>query len=108
MPPCWRVRVGLLILKKMCIDRLNCHIKFNRFYSVVKENYEKSAKVYMNNCLGRNYGPSCFNLGRLFSESILFICDKYLSYFPLDKVGGKGVPQSDEKAEEMFGAYCYL
>eukprot|EP01036_Dinobryon_divergens_P022221 gene22221-30462_t len=67
-------------------DPTACH-HVGEFFSVVKENYENAAKIYSNNCLNRNYGPSCFNLGRLF-------------------VAGKGVPQSDEKAEEMFGKSC--
>ena len=37
------------------------------FFAVVKEDYERAAKVYDLNCSSKQYGPSCFNLGKLAS-----------------------------------------
>lgn len=42
-----------------------CH-HVGEFYSVVKDEHNRSAKVYEKNCYGKNYGPSCFNLARLY------------------------------------------
>jgi cytochrome c oxidase assembly factor 7 len=35
------------------------------FYSVVKEDFVRSAKMYELNCTNNKYGPSCFNLARI-------------------------------------------
>jgi hypothetical protein len=44
-----------------------CH-HVGEFYSVVKEERERAANVYEKNCREKNFGPSCFNLGRLFCK----------------------------------------
>ena len=48
-----------------------CH-HVGEFFSVVKEERERAAKVYEKNCLEKGYGPSCFNLGKLFRKSACF------------------------------------
>lgn len=50
---------------------LACH-QVGEFFSVVKDNHEKAAKVYNDNCSRNNYGPSCFNLGRLYCKFAIF------------------------------------
>lgn len=41
-----------------------CH-HVGEFYAAVKEDYARAAKVYSTNCHEKQYGPSCFTLGRL-------------------------------------------
>lgn len=48
-------------------EPIACH-HTAEFYSVVKDQHEKAAKIYEKNCIVKDYGPSCFNLGRLFRE----------------------------------------
>ena len=63
-----------------------CH-HVGEFYSVVKDEHERSSKVYEKNCLQKGYGASCFNLGKLF-------------------LSGKGIEQSDKKAGSFFNMAC--
>ncbi len=46
-----------------------CH-HVGEFYSVVKDDHAKAAKIYHDNCFTRNYSASCFNLGRLYRECL--------------------------------------
>lgn len=46
-------------------EPIACH-HVGEFYSVVKDAHDRAAKVYEGNCYEKEYGPSCFNLGRLF------------------------------------------
>jgi hypothetical protein len=46
-------------------EPIACH-HVGEFFSVVKEDHVRAAKVYEANCINKNYSPSCFNLGRLF------------------------------------------
>lgn len=48
-------------------EPMACH-HVGEFYSVVKDEHHRSAKIYTKNCDEKNYGASCFNLGRLFSK----------------------------------------
>mmetsp|Transcript_5960 Transcript_5960/g.6145 ORF Transcript_5960/g.6145 Transcript_5960/m.6145 type:complete len:94 (-) Transcript_5960:4-285(-) len=59
-----------------------CH-HAGEYYSVIKDDHATSAKIYYDNCTKKKYAPSCFNLGKL-------------------NLSGKGVPQSDEKADSYF------
>lgn len=63
-----------------------CH-HVGEYMAVVKEEYERAAKVYELNCKNKGYGPSCFNLGKFY-------------------VAGKGVPQCDQDAENLFDVSC--
>jgi TPR repeat protein len=63
-----------------------CH-HVGEFYSVVKDQHARSAKIYEENCLKKGYGASCFNLGKLF-------------------LSGKGIEQSDKKAGSFFAMAC--
>lgn len=47
-------------------EALACH-QVGEYYSVVKDDHARAAKTYQLNC-DRGYGPSCFNLGRLFRK----------------------------------------
>eukprot|EP01038_Epipyxis_sp_PR26KG_P008969 gene8969-12098_t len=62
-----------------------CH-HVGEFFSVVKSDFVKAASIYTLNC-ERGYPASCFNLGKF-----------YLS--------GRGVTQSDDKAEHLFEKSC--
>ena len=44
-----------------------CH-HVGEFYSVVKDDHVRAAKVYKQNCETKKYGASCFNLGKLYCE----------------------------------------
>ena len=48
-------------------EAVACH-HVGEFYSVVKEDRKRAAAVYEKNCQEKGYGPSCFNLGRLFRK----------------------------------------
>jgi TPR repeat protein len=67
-------------------DALPCH-QVGEYLSLVKDDFERSAKVYAKNCEKKGYAPSCFNLGRLYMT-------------------GKGVPQSDKEATGLFHKAC--
>lgn len=59
-------------------DGMSCH-QVGEFLSVVKDDHAKAAKVYEKNCWSKNYGPSCFNLGRFHRKDnpsiyIIIIC----------------------------------
>jgi hypothetical protein len=47
-----------------------CH-HVGEFYSVVKDQHDRSAKIYDLNCNNKGYGPSCFNLARLYRKSLV-------------------------------------
>ncbi|KAJ1436118.1 hypothetical protein B484DRAFT_445799 [Ochromonadaceae sp. CCMP2298] len=66
-------------------EPIACH-HVGEFYSVVKEEFTRSAAVYLTNCKN-GYGPSCFNAGRM-------------------HLAGKGVEQDDTKATELFQKSC--
>ena len=63
-----------------------CH-HVGEFYSVVKDEHQRSSRIYEKNCLEKGYGASCFNLGKLF-------------------LSGKGVEQSDKLAGKFFQMAC--
>lgn len=67
-------------------EAMACH-QVGEFFSVVKDNHKKAAKVYHENCHSKNYAPSCFNLGRL-------------------NLAGRGLPQNDAEAEVLFEKAC--
>jgi TPR repeat protein len=71
----------------------------------VKKEYEKAARVYEQNCETSGYGPSCFNLGRLYCKFLVVVVSAEIFILVLT-VGGKGVKQSDEKAQEYLGKKC--
>lgn len=48
-------------------EPMACH-NVGEFYSVVKDQHDRSAKIYAQNCLDNKYGPSCFNLARLYCK----------------------------------------
>jgi hypothetical protein len=60
-------------------EPMACH-HVGEFFSVVRNEHDRAAKVYANNCYNVGFGPSCFNLGKL-------------------HLAGKGVPQNDKKGE---------
>jgi len=62
-----------------------CH-HVGEFLSIVKDKHKNAAVVYEGNCK-KGYGPSCFNLGKLF-------------------LAGKGVRQDDNEAETLFTKAC--
>eukprot|EP00903_Cladosiphon_okamuranus_P009092 g8690.t1 len=63
-----------------------CH-QVGEFLSVVKNDFDKAGKIFEMNCNTREHAPSCFNLGRFL-------------------LAGKGLPQSDAKAEKVFDSAC--
>eukprot|EP00904_Undaria_pinnatifida_P001080 jgi/Undpi1/10973/HiC_scaffold_30.g13274.m1 len=63
-----------------------CH-QVGEFLSVVKNDFKRAGKIFGMNCEDRGHGPSCFNLGRFL-------------------LAGKGVEQSDAKAEKVFDSAC--
>ena len=67
-------------------EALPCH-QTAEFYSVVKEDRARSAKLYERNCREKGYPASCFNLGKL-------------------HLAGKGVTQDDATAEKLFAKAC--
>lgn len=67
-------------------DPLPCH-QTAEFFSVVKEDRERAAKLYERNCREKGYPASCFNLGKL-------------------HLAGKGVKQDDHAAERLFTKAC--
>lgn len=82
-------------------EALACH-QVGEYYSVVKDDHARAAKTYQLNC-DRGYGPSCFNLGRLFRKISLNYWYPLLILWFI--VGGKGVEQSDEKALGLLSKY---
>jgi TPR repeat protein len=64
-------------------DASACH-GVAEFLSAVKQDRAGAAALYSKNCYEKNFGPSCFFLGRLFLK-------------------GSGVEQNDTKAAEVFG-----
>lgn len=52
-------------------EPMACH-HVGEFYSVVKDQHDRSAKIYIQNCTENKYGPSCFNLARLYCKFSLF------------------------------------
>ena len=67
-------------------DPMACH-QVGEFFSLVKNDRERAGTVFEKNCTSQKYSASCFNLAKL-----------YLT--------GKGVVQSDAKAEEFFKQSC--
>lgn len=67
-------------------EPIACH-HAAEYFALVKEEYNKAAKIYQMNCYNKNYGPSCFNLARY-------------------HLAGKGVEQSDPQAEKLFETAC--
>ena len=67
-------------------DPMACH-QVGEFFSLVKDDSVRAGKVYEKNCTDKNYSASCFNLAKLYMT-------------------GKGVTQSDEKAESFFKQSC--
>jgi len=61
-----------------------CH-HVGEFYSVVRDEHERAARVYRDNC--PRYAASCFNLAKL-------------------HMAGKGIKQDDEEAQRLFGKAC--
>lgn len=48
-----------------------CH-HVGEFLSVIKNDHNKSGRIYKDNCLQRKYTPSCFNLGKLYRMLLMF------------------------------------
>ena len=67
-------------------EPIACH-HVGEYYSVVKDDHKTAAKIYEMNCDKKHHAPSCFNLAKLI-------------------LAGKGIPQSDSKAENLFGKAC--
>ena len=67
-------------------EALPCH-QTAEFFSVVKEDRERAAKLYERNCREKGYPASCFNLAKL-------------------HLAGKGVKQDDASAERLFTKAC--
>lgn len=67
-------------------DPMACH-QVGEFFSLVKNDRERAGTVFEKNCTSQKYSASCFNLAKL-----------YLT--------GKGVVQSDAKAEDFFKQSC--
>lgn len=67
-------------------EAIACH-HVGEYFSLVKDDFIRSAKVYGQNCEAKGYAPSCFNLGRLYMT-------------------GKGVNQSDKQATDLFNKAC--
>lgn len=61
-----------------------CH-HVGEFYSIVREEYIRAARVYRDNC--PKYAPSCFNLAKFY-------------------LAGKGVKQDDDEATKLFSKAC--
>ncbi len=64
-------------------DATACH-SCGEYFSHVKRNYLKAAKIFHENCIKRNHPGSCFSAGRM--------------YF-----SGRGVDQDDTIAAADFG-----
>ena len=67
-------------------EAMACH-QVGQYFSVVKDDFERSASVYAKNCESNNYPASCFNYGKML-------------------LAGKGVEQSDEIAQQLFSKAC--
>ena len=63
-----------------------CH-HVGEYFSVIRDEHARAAKIYENNCTSNGYGASCFKLAKL-----------YLS--------GKGVDNDDTKAGQYFKQAC--
>lgn len=61
-----------------------CH-HVGEFYSVVRDEHERAARVYRDNC--SRYAPSCFNLAKLY-------------------MAGRGAKQDDDEALRLFSKAC--
>lgn len=61
-----------------------CH-HVGEFYSVVRDEHDRAARVYRDNC--SRYSPSCFNLAKL-------------------HLAGRGVTQDDGEATKLFQKAC--
>jgi cytochrome c oxidase assembly factor 7 len=71
-------------------EPMACH-NCGEFFSVVGNDHDRSKKIFEINCNDRNFGPSCFNLAKLYMSG---------------KKGG--VTQDDSKAEALFSKACKL
>jgi TPR repeat protein len=69
-------------------EPMACH-NVGEFFAVINSDHKRARGLYERNCRDNNFGPSCFNLAKL-----------YLS----GKKGG--VPQDDAKALELFSKAC--
>ena len=49
-----------------------CHYTAE-FFSAVKQEHHRAAKIYSKNCYERKYDASCFNLGRYYCKFMLFV-----------------------------------
>jgi len=67
-------------------EPMACH-NTGEFFSVVLNDRPRAKKVFEKNCNERDFGPSCFNLAKL--------------YF-----AGKGVELNDDEAEKYFDKAC--
>jgi TPR repeat protein len=67
-------------------DPMACH-QVGEFLSLVRDDRVRAGKVFEKNCTDQKYSASCFNLAKLYMT-------------------GKGVEQSDEKAEDYFKQSC--
>lgn len=48
-------------------DAMSCH-QVGEFFSLIKDDHEKAAKIYDINCRKNKYNPSCFHLGKMFCK----------------------------------------
>ena len=67
-------------------EPMACH-NCGEFLSVIQNDREAAASIFTQNCDERSFGPSCFNLAKLFLR-------------------GLGVQQNDVKAESYFSKAC--
>jgi len=67
-------------------EPMACH-NTGEFFGVVKNDHNRASEIFKRNCNERDFGPSCFNLAKLY-------------------LGGKGVPEDNNKAELNFGKAC--
>ena len=53
-------------------DAMACH-QVGEFFSIIKDEYEKSAKIFETNCQEKNYNASCYALGKLLCKILILI-----------------------------------
>lgn len=67
-------------------DSLGCH-HAAEYFAAVKEEHERAAGLFHQNCAEKDFYPSCFNLARAY-------------------LIGRGVEQSDKQSEALYGKAC--
>lgn len=56
-----------------------CHY-VAEFYGAVREEYSRAAALLAKNCKDKNYGPSCFSLGRFHCKTVAVVLQTTPAY----------------------------